>query len=170
MSKRNPKDILGDIEESDVDDEVERVLALSPEERRRELEAGGVDLKSLRAQADALHAQVQRAAAMGTRLGRPGAPPASQRRRRATVWAISLLAAALAVMLFFVSPRSEVTGTGRAGAAAALRNAAYGDCDAHRWRECEQKLNDAKDLDPDGESEPRVVAARRASREGMVGE
>ena len=59
MSKRTPEEILKSIEDSEVDDEVDRILAMSPEERRRNLEAAGVDISKLHAQADALHARIQ---------------------------------------------------------------------------------------------------------------
>jgi hypothetical protein len=56
MSARSPEEILKAIEDADFDVAVEQVLALSPEERRRELEANGVDMKALHAEADAFYA------------------------------------------------------------------------------------------------------------------
>jgi hypothetical protein len=69
MSKRTPEEILKSIEDSDVDDEVDRILALSPEERRRNLEAAGVDIRKLHAQADALHNRIQQTS--GGQAGKP---------------------------------------------------------------------------------------------------
>jgi hypothetical protein len=161
MSKRSPEEILKDIEDSEVDDEIDRVLAMSPEERRRELEAGGVDVEGLHAKADALHGQIQHAATAGP-------PPAKvtvlATRVRRAAWAVPLIAAALGVVFFVMSTGGGVS-RGRAHGAAELRSEAYAACDAHRWRECGEKLDQAKEIDPEGESDPRVVAARKAVQE-----
>ncbi len=45
--------------------------------------------------------------------------------------------------------------------AAALRDEGLAACGNQLWDTCEQKLNDAKELDPNGENEPRVVEARK---------
>jgi hypothetical protein len=49
----------------------------------------------------------------------------------------------------------------------AIRADAITACDARRWVACTQKLDEAMQLDPAGESDPRVVAARREVAEGM---
>jgi hypothetical protein len=49
--------------------------------------------------------------------------------------------------------------------AAELREQAYAACDAHLWHESEQKLDAAQKVDPKGEAEPPVVAARKSVRE-----
>jgi hypothetical protein len=59
MPKRNPEDVLKDIEDSEVDDEIDRVLAMTPEERRKELEAAGFDINEIHAQADQLYELIQ---------------------------------------------------------------------------------------------------------------
>jgi hypothetical protein len=46
--------------------------------------------------------------------------------------------------------------------AALLRAEAVAACAAQDFTSCTEKLDDAKSLDPEGESEPRVVAARAA--------
>ncbi len=61
--KPTPEEVLRSIEESTVDDEIERVLAMSPEERDREFVEAGFDLEELDAQANALHARIQGASA-----------------------------------------------------------------------------------------------------------
>jgi hypothetical protein len=45
--------------------------------------------------------------------------------------------------------------------AAQLRDDAIGACEHELWNACEEGLNAAKPLDPDGEIDPRVIAARR---------
>jgi hypothetical protein len=46
--------------------------------------------------------------------------------------------------------------------AAHLRKVGIAECDARRWRTCVEALDAARDIDPAGESNPRVQAARRA--------
>ncbi len=46
--------------------------------------------------------------------------------------------------------------------AADLRDEAFGLCAQGRWAECEARLDDARDLDPAGEADPRVRAARQS--------
>ncbi len=101
MSKRNPEDVLKDIEQSAVDDEVERVLAMSPEERRKELEAAGYTAAELDAKADALFERFQQAGLAGEKkkleeAGRAKSlgPPAQSGRRT-----LLLIAAAFVVIL-----------------------------------------------------------------------
>jgi hypothetical protein len=49
----------------------------------------------------------------------------------------------------------------------AIRADAITACDARRWVACTQKLDEAMQLDPAGESDPRVRAARRELADGM---
>jgi hypothetical protein len=49
--------------------------------------------------------------------------------------------------------------------AASIRAAAFAACDEKGWGACVQKLDEAAALDPAGESDPRVVSARRAVAE-----
>jgi hypothetical protein len=49
----------------------------------------------------------------------------------------------------------------------AIRAEALAACDARRWVACTQKLDEAMQLDPAGESDPRVLAARRELADGM---
>ncbi len=103
MSERTPEQILRGIEESEVDETIDRVLAMSDGERRRELEAAGVDLRDLRAAADALYDELHRASP-----GKPEhAPPSRARssrpppRRPPWAWALAVLGAVLLGLIFF---------------------------------------------------------------------
>jgi len=87
MPRRTPEETLAAIEEQAADDEMEEVLAMTPEERRAELRAAGFDLAAGDAQADAL-----RAAA----LGAPSAVTAIRPRR---AWRLTMLAAASLALL-----------------------------------------------------------------------
>jgi hypothetical protein len=51
--------------------------------------------------------------------------------------------------------------------AARLRDNAYAACDATLWQACLDALDDARKLDPTGEADPRVQAARLLARSRM---
>lgn len=104
------------------------------------------------------------------------APPAARSRARrmspssiaAAVAAIALGSVALlnrAALVAYLSGGSANVGASVTQRAATLREEALDACDARRWEECGRKLDEAKDLDPAGEDEPRVVAARKAIAE-----
>jgi hypothetical protein len=50
--------------------------------------------------------------------------------------------------------------------AAARRAEAFAACDAQAWDECSRKLDEASAIDPAGEADPRVTAARKAVTDG----
>jgi hypothetical protein len=50
--------------------------------------------------------------------------------------------------------------------AAAMRAEAFAACDAQTWDECTRKLDEASAIDPAGEADPRVTAARKAVTDG----
>jgi hypothetical protein len=66
MTKRRATDLWDALDDATVDAELEKVLAMTPEERRRELVAGGLDLDQVRARADAVVASLS---------GAPTVPP-----------------------------------------------------------------------------------------------
>ncbi|MDP8999005.1 MAG: hypothetical protein M3O46_02725 [Myxococcota bacterium] len=181
MPKRTPEEILKAIEDSETDEEsrvaaeMERVLAMSSEQRRRELEAAGVDLRELDARADALHkihpALRERRAEGGAWVPRP--PPAPP-RSIAPRWAM-LLAAALAMAIMAGVGVPFVMGLLRhdpdaSSAPLANRSAqqmrlrAFAACEHRQWQDCVDLLSAARDLDPAGDSDERVQAAWRAAR------
>jgi len=59
MSSRKAEDVLMDIEESEAEDAVEKVLAMSAEERRAALAEAVIDLGELHAKADALYGRTR---------------------------------------------------------------------------------------------------------------
>ena len=58
-------------------------------------------------------------------------------------------------------PTSTAVGEPAPSQAAKLREEAFEACGRGRWAECEQKLDEAKALDPDGDVDPDVRNARR---------
>lgn len=138
--------------------ELARIDALSDDELDRELRDAGIS--------------PERAAS----VVRP--PARAVALRRAHAWAWVALAAGVALVIggtvrrreiarWFghepIGPDTEQTPDSvLAERAARLRHDALGVCEQGFWYECETKLNEARKLDPAGESQPQVQAARRA--------
>ncbi len=51
--------------------------------------------------------------------------------------------------------------------ARALRDRAYQDCDRSAWKDCLDRLDEAKGLDPAGDTDPRVGAARARANDAL---
>src|SRR5260370_19746837 len=79
MAKRTPQQVLDAIDawedEDEVDEEMERVLAMTPEEIDRDLEAHGIDLQAEHAKADAWLAKAKRGEALIPIAPAPAAAP-----------------------------------------------------------------------------------------------
>jgi hypothetical protein len=139
-----------------------------------ELAAAGVDLDDL----PGLPAEPE---------AKAPAPPPKVRpaRTRRAVWLIAAAIGAMVLLLivmngaaivaFFkgepirpddewVPWKQEPTPQQRA---AAIRKDAYTACADGLWVTCEAKLDEAKAIDPAGETDPRVVVARRAAYAGQ---
>jgi hypothetical protein len=172
MAKRSPEEILKAIEEAPLDDEADRVLTMTPEERRAELEAAGVDMAKVHAQADALHEKLS--------------PPAPRVRRRSPI--VWLAAAALCALLGVVgafegravvawlkgTPEPILPDNERAPPpppheiAEKMRDEADKACADHLWGRCTGKLDEASKIDPAGESGERVQRMRQEIRDGTT--
>ena len=114
-------------------------------------------------------------------------PHAPERRSRGNVvWiGVGVLAAAAVVVLVVrglgtggpnvaaqrddaATPLPELPAAPtRLQVAADARREAFALCKAERWDACSAKLDDAARLDPDGDRDPRVVAARAQAKKGM---
>ena len=88
MPTRTPEEILAAIEEQAADDEMESVLAMTPEQRRDELRAAGFDLDAGDAEADKVHAATLGPASSVTAI-----------RRRTPLRLVMIAAAAIALVL-----------------------------------------------------------------------
>jgi hypothetical protein len=165
MSKRTPEETLAAIESQAADDDMDDVLAMTPEERRRELAAAGFDLAATAAKAEALHAAAQV----------PTSAVVVPLRPRRTLRVVMLLAAALTIAAVATilarrdpqvahfhpdtpSPSDEPTPAQRN--AAELRKQAAAACDAKKIAECVDRMNEARDLDPAGDTLPEAKAIR----------
>lgn len=172
--KLAPDEAWDALEKMALDDEVERVLALSDEELDDELEKKGANPARVR----------QRGEDLGRRLE---AEREAARRRKASVapsrapWVAWLVAASLgggvvtAVTMNYGAIMARLRpvpiGPDDAGAlprpspeqqlAASLRSRAYSDCTLGKLDACRQKLDEARGLDPAGEAGSDVVELRR---------
>jgi hypothetical protein len=183
MPKPTPEEVLRSIEEPGLDEEMDRVLAMTPEQRKKELEEAGFDLAALHAEADAVYAKMQRASVETRakeleREGRAKSVRPEARRRPLVLW---LAAGVIYTALGPSSPAPTVppvppTATTPPAspvdlvAAERLRAEAFAACDAMRWAECLAHFDDAKRSDPAGDTSPEVQIARqkalRAIRDG----
>jgi len=160
------------------EEELARIDALSAEEIARELEADGIR----REDCPNIDAFLQKRGG-----GAPVVDIAAARARRRTAWVVTLIAAALggivAVIGIRSAPQIEAWWHGPLKApehappietapappppspavlaAASFRAEASRACDEHLWGTCEQRLNDARALDPEGENTDEVRALRR---------
>jgi hypothetical protein len=181
-NKRSPDQAWKTLEKMSVDDEVDRVLGLSDAELDAELAAGGVDPKRVRERGNELGEQLaQRSAEKAkaqteTTNGRAAAPTGPQGEsvrpaggtdarpkvvpfRRAR-W-VALMAAALGGGAVVVMTGVPGVTTSTLERAHQLRASATKACAVSQWRECLDALNQAKELDPDGDQTDVVREERR---------
>jgi hypothetical protein len=159
--KRTNAEVWQALEKITAEAELERVGALSDDELDRELLAAGIDPSE--------------AAKVGQAdLARPPKPERkAPRTMRWVAWAA--VAAAAALVVGGLARKPPIVGSARLGdpgldpdvatrrqQADAMREAAFGACDQGLWVSCEEKLNAARALDPEGEREPKVLAARQS--------
>ena len=159
MTKLTDSELWDALEEDALDDEMEAVLAKTPEERRRDLREAGFDLDKVHAQADALVAEPTRPAKV---------VPLRPWRKRLAIGlpTVAALAAGIALVMDLTGP--ELPTQGRpddppAVRAEALRRDARGACGAKSWKVCLDRLNEARDLDPGGDQAPEIQALRRSA-------
>jgi hypothetical protein len=168
MPRRTPEETLAAIEARADDDEMESVLAMTPEERRAELRAAGFDLEAGNAKADALRAAT---------LAASGAVTPIRRWRPRTVAMLAAAAFALfaALIVVAVNERDPDVAHPYPGPspelveARVLREQAAAACAAKNLPECIERLEHARALDPAGDRSPdaraiyeKIEALRRA--------
>jgi hypothetical protein len=153
--------------------EVSRLESLSSEELERELRAAGIDPEDADRMVQEALAKTadSKTSSNGAKLqaveGAGGKAPARAGRSRpawakASLWAAATAAAA-GVLFRVLAPASDVVGSPtKVQEAETLRDQAAVACGKQAWVECEQKLNEARAIDPGGEGDPRVVEERKA--------
>jgi hypothetical protein len=186
MEKLTPEETLKALEtfdEATGDAEMDRVLAMTPEERDAELRAGGFDPAEVDAKSDALYAELTGRGAPAVAEAQLLAPPepASRRvapgRRRVVAWTVVAACAATVALVLAGAhylgtksdivvrpepPERSVPQPPRLTAEQELRQAAAEACGGELWGRCQNKLDEAAKLDPAGESTPQVRELRKA--------
>jgi hypothetical protein len=185
--ERASGDALDFVDDLLAEEEQERIAKLSPEELRAELARRGVDPKRVNDLVERVLAVAPGGGGVTSQAPDAAAKVVSMDRARArraapVVWVAVAAAAAVAIGVgtyerqaieaWFAPPRTPEPvpeapwrrpvpqPTPEQVAATTLRQEAFTDCAKGYWGLCERKLNEAGRLDPDGESDARVQAAR----------
>jgi hypothetical protein len=172
MTKRTAKELWDALDEATLAAELESELALTPEERRQELIKEGYDIDKVHAQADAFFASLPAKAAAGPQAEAVPAPRPKRMRAAVIVSASLALAAGAALVIKAAQPPPPVGARPpldpQVVRAEALRREARDACDAHVWKTCVDKLDEARALDPEGDGDPEVQALRRGAAGGRA--
>jgi len=183
MTKRTAKETWDALEEAGLDAEIESVLAMTPEERERDLKEAGFDLDEVRARSDAFFEKLQ---AMPTATAAetvpapvpatPNVVPLTPRARRfraaAFIGAGLALAASVALVVRLATPPPPVGAASPltpAERAFVIRDEATEECRQEHWKECLDRLDMARALDPDGDAVPEVQELRKVAGGKMRG-
>jgi hypothetical protein len=184
MSKRSPEEILSALDDEAADAEMERILKLTPEQRRLELEAESVDLGKLEAKADAMHEEIRRAQ-VAQRVRELEAEarvralrPAPSRRRMVILLAAAVVGVGVpsAILIAHVlSPSAPSPAPPPAPAPspepgptpAHLRDIAMNACADHLWQTCLDNLNAARGVDPAGDADPVLQRERQKAEDAI---
>lgn len=164
MVKLTDGELWDTLEEEALDDEMEAVLAMTPEERRKELQEAGFDLEKVHARTDAL-------------IMEP-APPAkvvalrpSRKRLAIALSTVTALAAGIGLIVQMSTPELAFRAPPDdppAVRAEALRRGARDACGAANWQLCLDRLNRARSLDPAGDQAPEIQSLRRNAGDPAV--
>jgi hypothetical protein len=188
MTKRSATDLWDALDDATVDAELERVLAMTPEERRRELVATGVDLDQVRARTDAIVASIPGVPADASSPA-VAHPPPRHARTPSSVQSDSgameafapdhcrLPEAGRSAGLALVIATASVPAPGGpqppthtpASRAESLRRDAREACAKRSWQTCLDKLDEARTIDPAGDEAPAVQALRRSAGDMQPG-
>jgi hypothetical protein len=150
-------------QQGEIDEIVEKTMAMSDEEIERELAAEGIDVAELDAHL------AERAEELFARF----APPRSRARGRVAVgFGAGVLTGASALAALAQTGVVSVGGAvatlatpSTTGAPAPdLRKQAFELCGRGRWQECLARFDEAKTLDAEGDKDPEVQAARKRAK------
>jgi hypothetical protein len=167
MMKRTPSELWDALDEATVDAELEAILNMTPEERRRELVEAGYDLDQVHADADACFASLP--AATSAQAAAPA--PRPRRMRPAVVAPIALLIAVGVALMNEVASAPATVGTGRPddaplGPCGCTREARDA-CESRSWKTCLDKFDQARALDPSDNEIPEAQSLRHAAVDGV---
>jgi hypothetical protein len=177
--KRTPEETWDALEKMALDDEVERVLALSDEQLDAELKDSGLDPQRVRERGQALGEKLRSEHASSARPSRPPpredageSPPrvrvlVTKRVRWLAALAAALSATGIAVMSGPVLVgHPQTPSQADVAKARELRTRSMPECVAGHWQACLDGLNAALALDPNGES-AEVRHSREAAQAAL---
>jgi hypothetical protein len=172
MPPRTDKELWKTLEEQaheDAEAEREEVASLSTAEKERELEQAGFDLGEVRAEARKIRERAQALAGKAAAAKSQPAAVATVTPIRRSRWGV-LAAAALAAGAAMVATRwnagNDVAQSQREWAEE-KRKEGLAACDRNEWVLCLQRLDQAKEADPDGDRAQRVRDARAAAESAL---
>jgi hypothetical protein len=168
--KRTTAEVWQALDKVTADAELARLDAQSDEELDRALREAGID--PAEAAKIGLEALAKACDKAPTAPDTPPIAPKASRPPRKVHWGARLAAAAaVAIVVAAIAMRRHVAEPYTIGPdteiatkldrAARLRSDAYGVCEQGLWALCEDKLDAARAIDPAGDTDPRVLAARR---------
>jgi len=167
MGKRTIREVWDMLVDEAGEEEIERAASVTVEQASKELAAAGFDVAAERKEAAAFLKDLRSGAAPVAPVPAPQPPKPlrSERppkpRRALTAWLSAAGGAAAAGAVFYAIQMGTATvGAGDPSTARELRRAAMAACDQQRWAECLAGLDEARALDPKGDAEPAVAAAR----------
>jgi hypothetical protein len=193
MPKLTPEELLRSLddfgEDDSPDEDMDAVLAMTPEQIQRELEAAGYTEAELVAQDEALLGRFSRAGARAPTTPIAPATPTTRvaeviplaARRRVSRWVVLLpMAAAFALVAFEgpamvawwtddSEPHPPVTHPHEEPDARSMRREATKAMEAGEWRKALELLDRAKREDPAGDEAPQVQDARKVVRAKLLG-
>jgi len=165
--------------QGEIDEIIQKTLAMSDDEIARELEADGVDVSELderlAARGKELFAVPGEQSEDPPQAGRqPEGHSGAARRRNVPRTAIAFGAGVgtTAAVLAALAGAGVITTTGTAPLettgnpppltpARKLRSEAFEACGRGHWQQCIDRFNEARTLDPAGDTDPDVVDARK---------
>jgi hypothetical protein len=167
-----PEQIMKELAEQARDDEmVEELASKSDAELDRELAAAGIDVEKEKAEAQAFRQKLEKSVAeRRARLAAKGQadarrkPRSLRRRPLAAIVAASVAAASAGGVIVARIGPSIVT---KPPNAAEIRREGLDACKARSWQHCLEKLDSARELDPEGDRAGEVQEARRAADEAL---
>jgi hypothetical protein len=187
-----PDEAWDAVERMALDDEAKRIESLSAGALDAELDRQGFDPQALRARGAALAARLAKGGNASEAQDVSGPVPKLRAiarpwaHARAIAWTAGAALAAAALAAIAMNRTDGVVVNRDIGpdtldgdiakkpdpspkeVATKLRYEAYDLCDSTFWAACEKKLDEAKNLDPAGESGLGVQAARQAVSEGLM--
>jgi hypothetical protein len=173
MTKKSPEEILDALEEQRLDDAMDRVLSRTHEERLASLRDKNVDFEAAKAELDAwLEESKKPAPVIPLAPRRGGSLRVVVFYAAAAVAGLALAGGGTVVAMRYLSapeetPRSLPAKPPPSAEAAQLRRQAFARCREHQWGACLYGLDQARQLDPDGDTDPRVQEYRRQAEAGM---